>query len=193
MNPVDQPLTVIVRRVVRRGREMEFEAAMRAFIDESMSFPGSSDFHVIRPGPSAPHEYTVSHRFQDEAARRAFVDSPMYARWMQQLRGLTEGDPLMEEFSGIAGWFTLPGGQPAHGPPPRVKMAAVTFIGVYPLTSTLPRLGMSAMPGVHPLVVNAVVTAAIVGLLTWVVMPALTRVFAGWLFRPAGSREESAQ
>ena len=61
-------------------------------------------------------------------------------------------------------------------------MALITFIGVYPLTSTLPPLGSWLLPEWHPLLVNVLVTGTIVAALTWVVMPILTRVFAPWLF-----------
>jgi antibiotic biosynthesis monooxygenase (ABM) superfamily enzyme len=55
-----QPLTVVVRQLVKAGREREFEDTMRAFIAESLGFPGSSDFHVVRPNDGTPsREYTV--------------------------------------------------------------------------------------------------------------------------------------
>lgn len=194
-----QPITVVVRRAARPGRESEFEEAMKAFIAESLVFPGSGDFHVVRPGASGPREYTIVHRFDCEAARREFVESAMYARWMARLREITEDEPRMQEYSGLAGWFTLPenAGERTrspgfaraapHGPPPKLRMAAVTFIGVYPLTSTLPSAFGKAMPGVHPLIVNIFVTGTIVALLTWAVMPLLTRVLARWLFAPRRS------
>ena len=64
-------------------------------------------------------------------------------------------------------------------------MALVTFVGVYPLTSTLPPLGAWLLPQWHPLLVNVFVTGAIVAALSWAVMPVLTRVFARWLFARA--------
>lgn len=187
-----QPFTVVVRQVVKPGREAEFETAMKEFIAESLGFPGSGDFHVVRPSGPGSTEYTVIHRFADEAARRRFVDAPTYRPWMARLRALTDVAPRMQEFGGIAGWFTLPGpgGRSAHGPPPRWKMALVTFVGVYPLTSVLPGFFVGLLPGRNPLAVNIVVTGTIVVLLTWAVMPLLTRVFARWLFHPTNSTKE---
>ena len=60
-------------------------------------------------------------------------------------------------------------------------MALVTFVGVYPLTSILPRLFLRLLPGWHPLLVNIVVTGLIVGSLTWVIMPLLSRLLHPWL------------
>jgi len=188
----ENTITVVVRRVVRPGRESDFEDAMRAFIAESLCFPGASDFHVVRPSTPDSREYTVVHRFIDDSARRAFVASPSYAGWMSRIRDLTESNPRIQEFSGIAGWFTLPGDAASHHAPPRLKMAIVTFLGVYPLTSLLPGAFSKALPGIHPLLVNIVTTGTIVALLTWVVMPVLTRLFRRWLFRPASPAPERA-
>ena len=66
--------------------------------------------------------------------------------------------------------------------PTLLAMALVTFLGVYPLTSTLPPFGNWLLPTWHPLLVNVVVTGTIVAALTWPVMPILTRVFSPWLF-----------
>lgn len=185
-----QPFTVVVRRIAKRGREADFEEAMRAFIAESASMEGSREFHVIRPSDVASREYTVVHCFDDETARRAFTDSAMYAGWMKRLAELTDAEARIQEYGGLAGWFTLPGEERGGGPPPAWKMAIVTFLGVYPLTSVLPGWFMKALPGVHPLLVNVLTTGLIVGLLTWIVMPLLTRVFKRWLFeRRRGAKE----
>lgn len=177
-----QPLTVVVRRRVRPGSETDFEAAMQGFINFALAFPGNLGIHVLRPGPGPAREYTVVDRFVDQAARQAFKDSADYLEWMRRLRALTESEPHIEEQGGLAGWFTLPG-SPRPLPPQRYKMAAVTFLGVFPLTSTLPPLFQWLLPGWHPLVVNAIATTLIVVSLKWLVMPLLTRLFARWLFK----------
>lgn len=171
----------MVRRVARRGRKAEFETAMQQFIAESLDFPGSCEFHVVRPTETGSHEYTIVHRFANEAARRAFVESPMYAEWMSRLTALTEGPPRIQELSGIAGWFTLPG-RPNVVAPPRIKMAIVTFVGVYPLTAFLPQMFREMFSPLHPLIINVITTATIVALLAWIILPILTRAFAFWLF-----------
>jgi antibiotic biosynthesis monooxygenase (ABM) superfamily enzyme len=181
VNADPQPLTVVVRRRVKPGREAAFETAMQEFLRFALSFPGNRGIHVLRPEPGGSREYTVVDRFADLSARQAFKGSAEYRDWMRRLRELTEDEPYIEEVGGLGGWFTLPG-SPRAAPPTRIKMALVTFLGVYPLTSVLPPLIGWLLPGWHPLLVNVIVTALIVAGLTWVVMPFLTRLFAGWLF-----------
>ena len=154
---------------------------MQGFIGFALAWPGNLGIYVVRPAPGGPREYTVVDRFADLESRQAFKQAPEYQEWMQRLRELTEGDPFIEEQRGLAGWFTPPGA-PAASPPARLKMALVTFVGVYPLTSTLPGFFSWLLPDWHPLLVNVFATASIVAGLTWVVMPLLTKWFARWLF-----------
>ena len=181
--PEDHSVTVVVRRRTKPGCEATFEEEMRRFIDFALAFPGNRSIHVLRSDQSNPREYTVVDRFADMDARRAFTSTEDYKTWMVRLRELTEEDPHIEEMEGLAGWFTIPG-QPARKPPPKPKMALVTFIGVYPLTSLLPPLFRKLLPGWHPLALNVIVTGLIVALLTWVIMPNLTKLFRKWLFEP---------
>jgi antibiotic biosynthesis monooxygenase (ABM) superfamily enzyme len=82
------------------------------------------------------------------------------------------------ERTGLETWFDLPG----RAPPSRGKMAVVTWAALFPLvllTNTV--LGPVLEP--VPLVPRVAVTcAAMVALMTWVVMPRLTRWLAGWLY-----------
>lgn len=176
-----EALTVVVSRRVKPGHREAFEAVMGEFIAFAMAFPGHLDIHVLRPGGAKNHDYTVVDRFADEASRRAFTGSQEYSEWMTKLGALTVGEPKFEQYGGVAGWFTLPE-FPRAAPPPRPKMALVTFLGVYPLTSVLPGLVRGVLPTWHHLAVNVIVTGLVVSLLTWVVMPFLTRVLARWLY-----------
>jgi len=182
MTPEDPSVTVIVRRRTKPGCEAPFEAAMQQFIAFAIAFPGNRGIHVLRSDQANPREYTVVDRFADAAARKAFTSSEPYKEWMLRLRALTEEDPHIEEAGGLSGWFTLPD-QPRHAPPPRHKMALVTFLGVYPLTSVLPPLMRHFFPGWHPLLLNILVTSLVVAALTWLVMPRLTALFRRWLFK----------
>ena len=89
---------------------------------------------------------------------------------------LTEGEPVYRQLHGLEAWFRSP-----HNPPPRWKMAVATLLGVYPVSLLI---GVLLSPTLRklPLVLNLfVVSAIIVGLLTWVVMPLVTRLLHAWL------------
>lgn len=180
--PEDKSVTVAVRRRTKPGCELPFEEAMRQFIAFALSSPGNRGIHVLRSEEANPREYTVVDRFADAAARRAFTETRTYRDWMTRLREFTEGDPHVAEMEGLAGWFTLPD-KPMHRPPPKPKMALLAFLGIYPLICFLPPLAGKLLPAWHPLLRNAVVAGLIVVLLTWVVMPPLTKLLRHWLWR----------
>ena len=173
-------VTVVVRRRVKPGGEAAFESAMQEFIRFALGSPGNRGIHVVRPAAGS-REYTVVDRFADPAAREAFKNAPAYGEWMRRLRELSESDPYIEEQGGLAGWFTPPSA-PRASPPAQIKMTLVTFLGVLPLTSALPPFFAWLLPAWHPLAQNLLVTALIVALLTWPVMPLFTRLFRPWLF-----------
>lgn len=183
-----QPVLIVVRRRVKLGMEKAFEAAMSEFIAFALAFPGNQGIHVVRPDAKNSRDYIVFDRFSDASAREVFKTSPAYQEWMRRLGAFTEGEPAMEELGGVGGWFTLPDRQTGQVPS-RTRMALVTFLGVFPLTSTIPPASAVILKGLHPLATGAIATALIVAALTWVVMPMLTQLFRPWLL-PAGSSSE---
>jgi uncharacterized protein len=189
MSPLaaDSAVTVFVRRRVKPGCDENFENVMREFIVFALAFPGNLGIHVLRSDEANPREYTVVDRFCNAAARKAFTATEDYRNWMVRLRALTEEDPHIQEMGGTSGWFTVPR-DPGVKPPPKWKMAVVTFLGVYPLTSILPRLGARIFPSWPGLLLNVLVTGLVVAALTWLIMPNLARLFHSWL-HPAIARD----
>jgi len=174
-------LTVVVNRRVRLGREAEFEQAMRKFVQFALDFPGHRGINILRPA-TGTRDYIVVDRFADETTRSNFKASAQYQEWMNRLGELTEGDPRIQELSGLEGWFTLPE-QTALAKPPKYKMALATFLGVFPVVMLL---NLSLGPLIRSwnfIIGGAVFNACVVILLTWLVMPLLTRALHRWLLR----------
>src|SRR5438046_7657424 len=76
----EEPITVVVRRRVKAGREAEFETAMREFIGFALSSPGHLDIHVLRPATPGRPDYTVIDKFASAQARRTFKESSAYQK-----------------------------------------------------------------------------------------------------------------
>ncbi|MDP9290868.1 MAG: antibiotic biosynthesis monooxygenase [Verrucomicrobiota bacterium] len=174
-------VTVAVTRKVRPGSEAAFEQALDDFVRRSLDQPGQLGVHVLRPAPgSGSHEYGLLRRFSNDQARDNFYHSPLFAEWSEKVAPLVEGEPQYQTVTGLEGWFTLPG-QRVIVPPPRWKMAVATLLGVYP-TSLF--LGLGVAPFLHPLPTalrSLVIAACMVALLTWVVMPNVTKLLRTWL------------
>lgn len=83
--------------------------------------------------------------------------------------------------TGLETWFTLPSKNGAS-PPPRYKMVVVTWIAVFPL-ATLIFMLLQPLLGNAPAVLRTLVfTVIMVSMMTYVVMPRMTRLFSFWLY-----------
>lgn len=179
-NLLTQPLTAVVSRRIKPGSEARFELLMQEFMAFVLKQPGHLGINVVRASPDS-REYTVFDRFAAEEDRRRFTASSEYRDWMARLREVSEAEPDIQEMGGLAFWFNMPG-HPAQKPPPRIKMALLTVLGVYPLSILIPAVVNAVVPFV-PLWWKALLVACfMVASLTWVVMPGLTRLFERWLF-----------
>ncbi len=171
------PIHIAITRRVRPGREAEFQQALREFFQASLSHEGVLGANMLVPLPgSTTREYGVIRTFASEAERDAFYRSPAFAAWEARARALTEGEAAYRQMHGLEAWF-----RSASPPPPRWKMALVTFAGVLPLSLVLTLL-LGPMIGPWPLLVrSAAFNVLMVGGLTWAVMPLLIRIVRPWL------------
>ena len=171
------PIHIAITRRVRPGCEVEFQQALREFLQTSFAHGGVLGANMLVPLPgSDTREYGILRTFDSAQERDAFYESPMFKAWSERSKPLTEGDPVHRQLHGLEAWFRSP-----HTPPPRWKMAAATFLGVFPVAMVL-NLALGPVIRSWPfLISNAVFNAAVVALLTWVVMPLISRVLHPWL------------
>jgi uncharacterized protein len=175
------PVTATVTRRVKPGHEAAYEAFLAGISDAAKAFPGYLGEEVFRPAPGQGGEYRIVYRFDSPAHLRAWLNSPERAAWLQQAESHVT-NPLRTQFlTGLEGWFTLPT-QPGTPPPPPYKMALVTWVTIFPLI-TLVVVASAPLIGGLPLLPRlAVTTLVTVSLMTWVVMPRVTRLLSGWLY-----------
>lgn len=175
------PIHLAITRRVRPGCEREFEAAIREFFRSSLAHSGVLGVHLLSPLPgTTSRDYGILRTFASECDRAAFYQSPAFLAWERKVSSMTDGYPRYRELHGLEAWF----GSSAT-PPPRWKMALVTFAGVYVVTLPL-SFAIGPLIKSWPLpLANAAFNLAVVALLTWAVMPALTRAARPWLHRSA--------
>ncbi|HEX8698808.1 MAG TPA: antibiotic biosynthesis monooxygenase [Myxococcaceae bacterium] len=175
----DGPVTVIVSRRVKPGTEARFEEWLRGVTAEAMRFPGHLGVNVIRPSSATAGDYVLIFRFDTYGHLQAWEESSVRAEWLSRATEFTVGEARIRRVNGLEFWFDAPG-QPR--PPPRHKMVLVTVLGIYPLLIfVLPALRslLRALPDLLAALVSA---GVMVSLMTYAVMPLLTRLLAPWLF-----------
>ena len=177
-NAVSQPIHVAITRRIKPGCEQEFETALKEFFDNSLAQTGVQGAVMLVPPPgSSSTEYGIIRSFASAAERDSFYASPLYVEWKNRVAPLSEGEPKISDLHGLEAFFRISGANP----PPRWKMAIATYIGVeivtIPLALTLGR----AVSGWSLWAANPLQNIFVVGLLTWVVMPVITKALSGWL------------
>lgn len=174
---------VAVVRRVRTGCEAEFQAGLREFFQESYAHGGVHGANMLAPTPGSPNpEFGILRTFDNEADRDRFYASPMFKAWMERSRHLTVGDPVFRDLTGLEAFFRTP------NPPPRWKMALLTWAAVWP-ASVLWYAILNPLVGdrVPHYVLSGIAAAGIVVTLTWFAMPAIVRLARPWLHAIAQS------
>lgn len=173
-----QPVHVAITRRIKPGREREFEAALKELFARSLSHSGVHGAHMLIPPPgSSSMEYGVIRSFANAAERDAFYASPLYLEWEKRIEPLSDGKPAVRELQGLEAFFR----QSCSTLPPRWKMAFATYLGVVPVVIGLALTLGPLIQGWNFVLNNLLFNACVVILLTWVVMPLITRALRGWL------------
>lgn len=179
--PADGPVSRIARRKAKAGCDGCYEAIVRGMFAETARFPGFLGADLIPP--SAPGElHQVVMRFASQADLDRWDASEARQAWHARLQTVADGDPDYRLLSGLEAWFSLPATAVNH-PPVRWKMAALTWLGIFPTVSLLLHVVAPLLSALPFLVRTAVITALAVLMMTWLVMPHLVRLFKPWLTR----------
>lgn len=178
--PAAGPVTVVVARRARKGREKELEAWLRDCIAVTAKFAGYEGASVLRPRGAAQPEHVLIFRFASYAGLRGWQTSPERDEWLAKAEPFTEHVEV-HTAHGLEPFFDLPSERTAP-PPPRWKMAVVTWVTLYPLIVGVGALASPLVDGLPFAVATLATSALTVVLMTWLAMPRMTRLLARWLY-----------
>lgn len=171
-------MTVTVARRVAPGKAAEFEKWLEGILRVAASFPGFLGGGALRPGRLGD-DWHIVYRFASPAQLERWESSPERAEWVARAEELMD-EKGVQRVSGLETWFSLPGRTaPA---PPRWKMALVTLLAIIPLVMLMNIFVLPHFSG-WPLVARTMVFSGLLtALMTWVVMPRMTRLFQRFLY-----------
>ncbi len=173
-------MSVVVRRRIHPELQEDFEIWLAGIIAAASSFEGHQGAHVLRPPDPANQDYVLLFRYRTPAQLAAWQDSETARGWLERGKVFTHGPLQIEKITGLEFWFDVP--RDASGRPSRHKMVVATVIGLYPLILYVaPVLADTLQSLPRPLNVLATVTCMVL-LMTYAVMPAVTRALSRWLF-----------
>jgi len=180
-----------VTRRVRPGHEAVYEQFLDGIISAASEFPGHLGVEVFRPLSATAGEYRIVYRFDSEEHLRAWLDSAEHAAWLERAEPHVVGPMRTSFVTGLETWFTLPG-QPDAAPPPPYKMALLTWITIFPLITAIVAITGPTLKDLPLAVRLGITTALAVPLMTWVLMPRVTRLLRGWLYPDQPARDVRA-
>ena len=175
------PLTVVVSRRVRKGQQEAFEALSSQMTERASRFPGYLGTAMFRPASPDDPEYRIVFKFRDRETLTAWEESEERDELLEQIESLLVQPSEREVTSGIVTWFTLPGQNPVQ-PPPKWKMTIVSWLALYPAVTLVFVIFGDLLAQVPLLLRTMIVTIVVMGLMSYVLMPRMTKWFAFWLF-----------
>ena len=184
---LDKPagaVTVLVTRRVKVDHEAAFEQASSDMTAAAGAFPGYLGGQLVHPDEEGsgdePHLYHVVFAFDNAEHLQGWQQSPTRSLGLAAIAPHIEGQTV-RQVSGLGHWFAAPVG-PKQNPPPRWKVAVVTWLGICPTVYALFLL-LGPLLAAWPLLPRVMLLTALVVLaMTWLVAPQLTQLLKPWLY-----------
>lgn len=184
------PVTVSVTRHVDPAHADEIVAWIGAGFSLAQRFPGFLGSGWVRPS-TASEEWHMLYRFDSAASLAAWEASSQRRWWLDSAQGLV-GESRKEQRTGIEGWFDAPREhdvqdlRPQPAAPPRWKQAVMIWVAFFPLSLLIAYLFGVVAPDVALVPRVLVSTVLMTPVMTYGVLPQLTRRLEWWLHgRPA--------
>ncbi|WP_106196580.1 antibiotic biosynthesis monooxygenase [Umezawaea tangerina] len=179
----DGPVTVAITRRADPAHGTEMHAWVQAGMTMAQQFDGYLGGGWVRSGVGSG-EWHMLYRFADASSLAAWEGSPQRQWWLHTAQGLVE-HTRTERRTGIEGWFDPPEERSlvehTASAPPRWKQATTIWVVFFPLnllaTVTLGRL----LADVHVVPRVMVTTLVLTPVMTYLLLPWVTRRLDWWL------------
>jgi antibiotic biosynthesis monooxygenase (ABM) superfamily enzyme len=173
----DPPVTIDVIKQVKPGYESEFEKILTDLVAAAEGFDGHLGATIFR----TDSEYRIIFKFNHLSHLQQWEDSAIRRKLLERAERLTVGAGKFQVLTGLETWFTLTSRQPVV-PPPRYKMLIVTCIAAFPTINLINFATQPWLKGLPLLLRTLISTVFLLTLMTYVIMPRITKLFAAWLY-----------
>lgn len=181
------PVTVSIVRHVAPEHAAQMIAWVRAGSSLAERNPGFLGAGWVRPGADSD-EWHMLYRFADHASLDDWESSSERAWWLGSAQGLV-GESRLERRTGIEGWFDEPVERdvqdlrPPPPAPPRWKQAIVIWLTFFPLSLVLGLVLLATGIHVNIVVRTLLTTLVATPIMTYGLLPWMTRRFQ-WFLKP---------
>ncbi|WP_375389912.1 antibiotic biosynthesis monooxygenase [uncultured Amnibacterium sp.] len=182
---VAEPVTVSITRRVPPERAKEAQAWLRSGQDLVAAMPGYLGSGWVRSEPDG-EEWHMLYRFADGESLARWERSPQREWWVASAVGIAE-DAWSERRTGIEGWFDSRARAAITAPrppsPPRWKQMVSIFLVFYPLSLSIQLVLGGWLVTLEPWLRVLVTVAVASPLMTYLLLPLVTRALRPWLLR----------
>lgn len=175
----DPVVLAVTDRVPNRARE-RYESLVRELHGMLRRQPGFLSADTVRHAREQLTEYTVLLRFKDRSSAEAWKSIPALRSKLDEVCKLTGGPARVVEAAGLEMWVDHP---PGVGPalPAYWKRVSLSVLAVYPSLLLLMAISRPLIGSLTEPLQVLIIVVVLSGLLTWPIMPLLTRVLRSWL------------
>lgn len=174
-------VSVVWSRRAKPASQAALEDVIERLAKAMSKAPGFEGVVTLRPQAGNPPVFTMVAHFASQHDLDAWVSSEIRGRLYAEAEALSVGGLNVQQAAGLEGWFQMPG-QPLIVPPPRYKTAVITWIAILPLLVGANLIATPLLSRVPPVLRLVPVSIVLIALMTWVVMPNMTRWFRFWLY-----------
>ncbi len=183
------PVTTVVERHVKADRVDDYERWLQRLLADVTELPGYLGADIHRPPVDATSPtFTSIFRFATLADLRVFETSDLRRRHLDAVVDLVEAEPVWSTHTGLELWFSAPPGTVVPRPV-RWRMALLLGAVVYVLVLFFGAIAAAVIPGWPPPLRLAAVIGVEITLMTYVLLPFLTRRLATWIYPRSVARE----
>ncbi|MEM9568509.1 MAG: antibiotic biosynthesis monooxygenase [Cyanobacteria bacterium P01_E01_bin.34] len=176
----NQHVTAVITHRVQPDCTSSYEEWIKGISADARQFDGHLGVTILRPQPGASADYVIVLQFDSCSHLNAWLDSDIRKSWIDRVQPLIQDQESVQILTGLEGWFQLP---KQIGPvaPKRYKQAILVWVAVMIVAICVQPLlapALQYLPWLLRVKINVAITVI---LLTYVIMPRLTRWFKRWL------------
>ncbi len=172
-------VTVLVYHVVSTAKCGEFLDELKILLQTLETYPGAMGSKVFMQEEGEEQvRITVLERFSTAEAHAAWLECDAFQRWKGSA---AQAEPTLQSVHRYSGMEALFAAGQTPDAPARWKMAVVLLIAVFPLSLGLSTWFGKALAQMPPWQGALLSSPAMVVLMTYVMVPALSKIFGRWL------------
>ncbi|NNC81842.1 MAG: hypothetical protein HKN94_17000 [Acidimicrobiales bacterium] len=179
MGSGDDPVTAVASFRILPGHEDAFEKGYESLIDVLETYEGFLRAQLFPPVEGVQDETVIVFSFQSREELDVWLRSDERRISLNKLDEHMDGERQVNVVGGFGGWFSVGQRQVKTW-----KQAAVVLVALYPVVLLLNEALALILPDDVPYALEVLIgLVASVSLLSWLLMPRLTKLLDGWLRR----------